>query len=663
MQIQQDGVPSAAICVPPAPEPPPKTSVSPAAEAGNRVPQAIEPAAPDRLVATDGIVITSPGEPMNAQAVVPASVVRSSDAVEDAGTGLKRIGEGESVAKRPKKDEPQPSEPGPDTEGPEAYHEANLVWSCEQAFDEVELGIAREKELRSLMTHRVFEWVKAGSPETEGLGKPVSVRWVDVLKLEAIKSRIVARGFEEEKGDTDPFSPTAAPGMLRLLLALEVIEREEIISQGEDLGTRGWAICDVSTAFLHADREKPILVKAPREAVDLARKEGSIDHESGWMWLVKKSLYGLRDSPREWHAHLTELLLSLGWRMLKRDQCVFVRGSCRLMIHVDDFLATGKYTQLGEYLGELQSHLRLKTRIMRATEECTETYLGRQIRQVDGGFTISMGGSYGKKVLSLLGMESCKASESVAQPVPAPGDDVPLGVEETSVYRSATGVLMWLQQERVDLSVCSNLLACGMSKPTVGHMRLLKRVARYVKGHPEVRIALRRQDIPVLPAQGGFYLDTFTDSDWAGDGVSRQSRSGWGIFLCGIPVGCGTRRQQIVALSSGEAELYGLTVGASETIHVRETLAELVDCPLSDIPIRMYTDNNACRAMSVKVGPGRVKHVATRALWIQSYTRDKHQALGVHRVATAVNPADLLTKLCSSQVVNSLRGMFGIERE
>jgi len=58
-----------------------------------------------------------------------------------------------------------------------------------------------------------------------------------------------------------------------------------------------------------------------------------------------------------------------------------------------------------------------------------------------------------------------------------------------------------------------------------------------------------------------------TDSDWAGDKNSRQSVSGFLIFVCDVVICTRSRSQQTVSLTSSEAEFYVLSEAVNE-IHL-----------------------------------------------------------------------------------------------
>ena len=95
--------------------------------------------------------------------------------------------------------------------------------------------------------------------------------------------------------------------------------------------------------------------------------------------------------------------------------------------------------------------------------------------------------------------------------------------------------------------------------------------------------------------------------------------------------------QSVIALSSAEAELNALVKMTSEALGIKNTLLELG---------RMYsivtlTDSSASHAILHREGCGKVKHLETRQLWVQSYVEDKRVI--VKKIPREINCADSLT--------------------
>ena len=71
--------------------------------------------------------------------------------------------------------------------------------------------------------------------------------------------------------------------------------------------------------------------------------------------------------------------------------------------------------------------------------------------------------------------------------------------------------------------------------------------------------------------------------------------------------------QQIIALSSGEAELYALTKAGSQTLGIRANAADL-GMSLDGV---LFTDSTAAIGMTFRTGVGKVRHINVQYLWIQ----------------------------------------------
>jgi len=119
--------------------------------------------------------------------------------------------------------------------------------------------------------------------------KPIGRKWVFKKKtnaegkVEKYKARLVEKGYSQVPGIYfgDIFSPIAKVASIRLLLfgATALDFRVEQM--------------DVKTTFLHRDLEEEIYMKQPEDFAVNCKKEQVCN--------LKKSLYGLKQSPRMWY--------------------------------------------------------------------------------------------------------------------------------------------------------------------------------------------------------------------------------------------------------------------------------------------------------------------------------------------------------------------------
>ena len=103
--------------------------------------------------------------------------------------------------------------------------------------------------------------------------------------------------------------------------------------------------------------------------------------------------------------------------------------------------------------------------------------------------------------------------------------------------------------------------------------------------------------------------------------------------------------QAIIALSSGEAEYYGVVKAASVGLGCRAMLQDMgIGCCL-----HVHTDAEAAKGIASRTGLGKTRHTAVHYLWVQERVRSGDIVL--HKVRGDVNPADLLTKHLTANVI------------
>ena len=113
----------------------------------------------------------------------------------------------------------------------------------------------------------------------------------------------------------------------------------------------------------------------------------------------------------------------------------------------------------------------------------------------------------------------------------------------------------------------------------------------------------------------------------------------YSLLLIGKSVLVGyARGQTVIALSSGEAEFYGLSALAQEAVFLVNLVAELG----WDMKARLHTDSSAAKAIALRQGTGKVKHLEIRALHLQDMVKQKYVELA--KIQGEENPADLGTR-------------------
>ena len=113
--------------------------------------------------------------------------------------------------------------------------------------------------------------------------------------------------------------------------------------------------------------------------------------------------------------------------------------------------------------------------------------------------------------------------------------------------------------------------------------------------------------------------------------------------------------QGAIALSSAEAELYGMVEGTTRAKGLMNLARELGFKDLGNV-VRIGTDSSAAKSFVNRRGLGKVRHLEIRDLWLQ---RESHEGrLVVSKLQGNENPADLMTKVLGlNDIVSRLRGL------
>ncbi|KAK3031459.1 hypothetical protein RJ639_036519 [Escallonia herrerae] len=147
-----------------------------------------------------------------------------------------------------------------------------------------------------------------------------------------------------------------------------------------------------------------------------------------------------------------------------------------------------------------------------------------------------------------------------------------------------------------------------------------------------------------------------TDSSPAGAVDDRLSTSGYFTFVGGNLVTWRSKKQNVVARSSGEAEFRG-ALGVCKALWLRLLLQDL-GC-VSKQPIKLFCDNKvACDIVHNPVQHDRTKHVEIDIFFIKEKLDKK--IVELPHIQSEDQLADLLTKAVSSRVFSKLLSKLGI---
>ncbi|KAL9995478.1 putative RNA-directed DNA polymerase [Helianthus debilis subsp. tardiflorus] len=200
--------------------------------------------------------------------------------------------------------------------------------TVEQALISKNWKEAMKTEMDALMKNSTWEKCIISKGKN-----PVGCRWVFTIKynpdgtIERYKARLVAKGYTQTYGIdySETFSPVAKINTIRVLFSIAA--------------NKQWPLhqFDVKNAFLHGELEEEVYMEAPPGFIE--------GFKPGEVCRLKKSLYGLKQSPRAWFGRFTIAMKKYGYKQSNSDHTLFLKQRGKLItcliIYVDDMIVTG----------------------------------------------------------------------------------------------------------------------------------------------------------------------------------------------------------------------------------------------------------------------------------------------------------------------------------
>ncbi|KAL6294169.1 hypothetical protein ACE6H2_002311 [Prunus campanulata] len=472
--------------------------------------------------------------------------------------------------------------------------------------------------------------------ETLPQGKrTVGCRWVYTLKynadgsIERYKARLVAKGYTQTYGiDYDEtFAPVAKLNTVRVLLSIAA--------------NLDWPLhqFDVKNAFLHGELTEEVYMDIPPGYVTSTH--------ANVVCRLRKALYGLKQSPRAWFGRFTLAMRNYGFKQSNSDHTLFLKHKggkvTALIIYVDDMIITGNDTQ---EISRLQKCLAKEFEMKNLGG--LKYFLGIEVARSKQGIFLSQR----KYVLDLLaetGMLDCKPVDTPIVQNHHLGEYPNQAPTNKERYQRLVGRLIYLSHTRPDIAYAVSVASQFMHCPSEDHMDAVFRILKYLKSAPGKGLLFTKN--------GHLNISGYTDADWAGNVTDRRSTSGYFTFVGGNLVTWRSKKQNVVALSSAEAEFRGMTKGICELLWLRKLLTEIGYAPT--LGMHLQCDNKA--AISIAHNPvqhDRTKHVEVDRHFIRQKLDNKEIQLPF--VKSEDQLADILTKAVSSRVFHNSLIKLGI---
>lgn len=368
--------------------------------------------------------------------------------------------------------------------------------------------------------------------------KAIGCQWVLEFKEDnkggsVYKARLVAQGFSQVPGVDygATFAPVIKPASVRLLAALACQQDWEIDT------------FDAKRVFLWGILKEEIYMRQPKGFED-----------GDWkllVWLMFRTIYGLKQSAMEWYEQVCSIMLYLGFVRCEADHALFYYDGeddvsigvtsfsiprpddisngghvkCLIGWHVDDGMGVSNSKSVWAFvkvkiaerfgikdLGPVSKYFGVEYERNRVTRELW-------MHQRD----------YIAFLLGEYGLTECNPvvlpidPKHLLGPPDAVFPDVP---DLRQHYVKLIGELIYLSiNTRPDISYVVNMLAQYNANPEPRHFAAAKRVLRYLSGTIDLKLHYggdRANDA----------LHAYADASWA-NGTGRRSISGYVWFYAG----------------------------------------------------------------------------------------------------------------------------------
>nr|GEZ21582.1 hypothetical protein [Tanacetum cinerariifolium] len=332
---------------------------------------------------------------------------------------------------------------------------------------------------------------------------------------------------------------------------------------------------DVKSTFLYGTIDEEVYVMQP---------PGFQDSEfPAKVNKVEKAMYGLHQAPRAWYGTLSKYLLKNGFRRGKIDQTLFIRRQR------EDFIIVQK--EDGIFLSQ-------------------DKYVGDILKKF--GYTDV------RSLNTPMDNENPWGKDGT-------GKDVDL-----HLYRSMIGSLMYLTASRPDIMFAVCACATHQVTPKECHLHAVKRIFRYLKGHPKLELW--------YPKESPVDLVAYSDSDYGGATQDRKSTTEGCQFLGRRLISWQCKKQTIIATSATEAKYVAAASCCGQVLDCFEKKLINVD--------HIHTDENVADLLTKPFDAGRFQF----SILCEALSKEISSSIlcfgNLNPTATPTNPpADLVETL------------------
>ena len=511
---------------------------------------------------------------------------------------------------------------------------------------------AIDKEIDKIIDYEVFKPVDAIPAGYQR----IPCHMVFAVKVDGRhKARLVAGGNLTllDPGE-DAYSSVAESTSVRLAM---------LIAQLNDL--LGVSI-DIENAYLHG---------ITKELVYTTLDSSYGPELTGKILIVVKGLYGLKTSGARFHESLSDTLLSMGFRPSRANADLWMKECDNhyeyVIRYVDDLLIFSRSP--ATIVDKLREVYNLKG------GSTPDYFLGADIKSYtdkNGNIHRAISAhTYIQNIcakIETLTKSPLKSYDSPMAPSDHPelDDSSLVDPEDHGIFRMLIGSAQWvISLGRLDIMYAVSVLSRYCNAPRYGHLSRALRIFGYLKAHAKLSIIIDasdhivpnmktplnnvnwdeqypgvREELPPdapLPKGKPLKITCYSDSDHAGDLVTRRSTTGILLFVNNTPIKWYSKRQNTIESSTYGSELVSLRIATELVMEFRYRL-RMMGVPLQGSSVLLCDNRSSVLNVSLP----------------SSTLKKRHNAIAYHRVRESVaakivsvshidgkeNLSDILTK-------------------
>ena len=253
---------------------------------------------------------------------------------------------------------------------------------------------------------------------------------------------------------------------------------------------------DVKNAFLNGELEEEVFMSLPPGFEEIFGQDK--------VCKLRKSLYGLKQSPRTWFECFGKAVKSYGYHHSQADYTMFYKHSKKgkiaiLIVYVDDIILTGD---------DLEGLACLKEKMAQDFKikdlGVLKYFLRMEFSRPREGTFVNKR-KYFLDLLGETGLLGCKVAETPIEANlkrnPAKHEDV----IKREKFQRLVGRLIYLSHTHPDIAYVVSMVSQFMHSPGQEHFDAAYKILRYLKGTPGKGMMFKRRE--------NLQIEVYTDAD------------------------------------------------------------------------------------------------------------------------------------------------------